>query len=289
MFSSSLDGVLIALLPAAVCFVLARRPAFFAVPAQLMASRPLIVKQSTWIAPVLMIGTLAALPLMIWLIVHRSTDMQYATFGLTALAALWGAYRLAGRPALAIAGMLVVLSVLEPRLGGNATTSLLAVLAGLGIANVVAVTLRPRPLIIFLAAFAAVDLLLVSSGLTRATLVHLPVAGTFGQMTATAKPFMRIQAGALLLGVGDVVYAALVAAVLVARRAPLRLTMFVSVAYAMGMLVVASCALRSGAMLPATLPGAFALAVMWGVCRWNAAEHGHGRASSTGAAPAAVA
>ena len=140
-------------------------------------------------------------------------------------------------------------------------------LAGLGVANVVAVTLRPRPLIAFLAVFAVADLVLVSSGLTRATLVHLPVAGTFGELTATFKPFMHIQVGPMVLGIGDVVYATLVAAVLVARRASLRLIVFVSVAYAMGMVVVATYAVQTGAMFPATLPGAFALVAMWSVCR----------------------
>ncbi len=117
--------------------------------------------------------------------------------------------------------------------------------------------------------FAVADLVLVSSGFTRATFVHLPVAGAFGELTVTLRPFMRVQAGSVMLGIGDIAYATLVAAVLVARAASLRLIVFVSVAYAMGMVVVAACAVHSGAMLPATLPGAFALAAMWGVSRAN--------------------
>jgi hypothetical protein len=170
---------------------------------------------------------------------------------------------------MAITGVLVVFSAVTPGQGGRAPISLLSALAGLGVANLVAVTLRPRPLIIFLAVFAVADLVLVSSGFTRATFVHLPVAGAFGELTVTLRPFMRVQAGSVMLGIGDIVYATLVAAVLVARGASLRLIVFVSVAYAMGMVVVAACAVRSGAMLPATLPGAFALAAMWGVNRSN--------------------
>jgi hypothetical protein len=77
-----------------------------------------------------------------------------------------------------------------------------------------------------------------------------------------------------MLGIGDIAYATLVAAVLVARGASLRLIVFVSIAYGMGMVVVAACAVHTGAMLPATLPGAFALAAMWGVNRSNVERSG---------------
>lgn len=269
MLSVSLDGLVVAFLPAVVCLVLALRPAFFAVPAQLVSDRPLTLTDNRWIAPALIIGVLATVPALIWLTVHMSTATQCATFVLTGLAALWGAYRLAGWQAMAITGVLIVLSAVTPGQGGQVATSLLAVLVGLGVANLLAVTLRLRPLIIFLAVFAVADLVLVSSGFTRATFVHLPVAGAFGELTVTLRPFMRVQAGSVMLGIGDLVYATCVAAVLVARRASPRLIVFVSVTYAMGMVVVAACAARSGAMLPATLPGAFALVAMWGAQRSN--------------------
>jgi hypothetical protein len=270
VLSLSLNSMVIAFVPAAICLVLALRPAFFAAPAQVASNRPLMLAENRWIAPALIIGALAAVPAVIWLTAHTSTAMQYGSFLLTALAALWGAYRLAGWRAMTITCVLVLFSAVTPEQGGRAAISLLSVLAGLGVANVVAVTLRTRPLIVFLAVFAVADLVLVSSGFTRATFVHLPVAGAFGELTVTLRPFMRVQAGSVMLGIGDIVYATLVAAVLVGRRAPLRLIVFVSVAYAAGMVVVAACAVRSGAMLPATLPGAFALAAMWGVNRSNA-------------------
>ena len=272
MLSVSLDSMVVAFVPAAVCLVLALRPAFFAAPAQLASNEPLMLTQNRWIAPALIIGVLATLPAVIWLTVHTSTAMQYGSFVLTGSAALWGAYRLAGWPAMTITGVLVVFSAVTPGQGGRAVISLLSVLAGLGVANLVAVTLRPRPLIIFLAVFAVADLVLVSSGFTRATFVHLPVAGAFGELTVTLRPFMRVQAGSVMLGIGDIAYATLVAAVLVARGASRRLIVFVSVAYAMGMVVVAACAVHTGAMLPATLPGAFALAAMWGVNQSNVAR-----------------
>jgi hypothetical protein len=264
MLNVSLDSMVVAFVPAAVCLVLALRPAFFAAPAQLASNKPLMLTENRWIAPALIIGVLATLPAVIWLTVHMSTATQYGSFVLTGCAALWGAYRLAGWQAMAITGVLVVFSAVTPGQGGRAATSLLSVLAGLGVANLVAVTLRTRPLIIFLAVFAVADLVLVSSGFTRATFVHLPVAGAFGELTVTLRPFMRVQAGSVMLGIGDVV-----AAVLVARGASLRLIVFVSIAYAMGMVVVAACAMRSGTMLPATLPGAFALVAMWVVHRSN--------------------
>jgi hypothetical protein len=267
MLSLSLDSVLVAFVPAAVCMVLALRPAFFAAPVQLASNKPLMLTEKRWIAPALIIGVLAMLPAVIWLTVHMSTATQYGSFVLTGSAALWGAYRLAGWRAMAITGVLVACSAVTPGEGGRAAISLLSVLAGLGIANLVAVTLRTRPLIIFLAVFAVADLVLVSSGFTRATFVHLPVAGAFGEPTVTLRPFMRVQAGSVMLGIGDVVYATLVAAVLVARGASLRLIVFVSFAYAVGMVAVAACAAHSGAMLPATLPGAFALVAMWAVRR----------------------
>jgi hypothetical protein len=269
VLSLSLNSMVVAFVPAAVCLVLALRPAFFAAPAQLASNKPLMLTENRWIAPALIVGVLATVPVVIWMTAHTSTAMQCGSFVLTASAALWGAYRLAGWRAMAITGVLVVFSAVTPEQGGRAAISLLSVLAGLGVANVVAVTLRTRPLIVFLAVFAVADLILVSSGFTRATFVHLPVAGAFGELTVTLRPFMRFQAGSVMLGIGDIVYATLVAAVLVARRAPLRLIVFVSVAYAAGMVVVAACAVRSGAMLPATLPGAFALAAMWSVNRSN--------------------
>lgn len=269
MLGVSLDSMLVAFVPAAVCLILALRPAFFAAPAQLASNQPLRFTENRWIAPALIIGVLATLPAVIWLTVHTSTAMQYGSFALTGSAALWGAYRLAGWRAMTITGVLVVFSAVTPGQGGRAVISLLSVLAGLGVANLVAVTLRPRPMIIFLAVFAVADLVLVSSGFTRATFVHLPVAGAFGELTVTLRPFMRVQAGSVMLGIGDIAYATLVAAVLVARGASRRLIVFVSVAYAMGMVVVAACAMHSGAMLPATIPGAFALAAMWGVNRSN--------------------
>jgi hypothetical protein len=269
MLSVSLDSMVVAFVPAAVCLVLALSPAFFTAPAQFASNKPLTLTENRWLAPALIIGVLATLPAVIWLTAHTSTPMQYGSFALTGSAALWGAYRLAGWRAVAITGALVVFTAVRPGQGGRAAISLLSVLAGLGVANLVAVTLRPRPLIIFLAVFAVADLVLVSSGFTRATFVHLPVAGAFGELTVTLRPFMRVQAGSVMLGIGDIVYATLVAAVLVARGASVRLIAFVCVAYAMGMVVVAACAVRSGAMLPATLPGAFALAAMWGANRSN--------------------
>jgi hypothetical protein len=265
--SVTLDGLVIAFVPAALCLVLALRPAFFAVPVRLASNGPLTLSENKWLAPALIVGVLATLPALIWLTVHMSGATQAGTFVLTGLAALWGAYRLAGWQAMAITAVLVVFSAVTPGQGGPAATSLLSVLVGLGVANLLAVTLRPRPLIIFLAVFAVADVILVSSGFTRATFVHLPVAGAFGELTVTLRPFMRVQAGSVMLGIGDLVYATLVAAVLVVRRASPRLIVFVSVTYALGMVVVATCAVRSGAMLPATLPGGFALLAMWVVQR----------------------
>ena len=221
VLSLSFNSMVIAFVPAAICLVLALRPAFFAAPAQVASNRPLMLAENRWIAPALITGALAAVPAVIWLTAHTSTAMQYGSFLLTALAALWGAYRLAGWRAMTITCVLVLFSAVTPEQGGRAAISLLSVLAGLGVANVVAVTLRTRPLIVFLAVFAVADLVLVSSGFTRATFVHLPVAGAFGELTVTLRPFMRVQAGSVMLGIGDIVYATLVAAVLVGRRAPL--------------------------------------------------------------------
>ena len=263
----SLDSLVIAFLPAVVCLVLALRPAFFAAPVQLESDGSLLLAEKRWTAPALIIGVLASLAPLIWLTAHMATMTQCLSFLLTSGAALWGAHRLAGWQAMAITGVLVAGCAVTPGQGGQIATSALSVLAGLGAAQLVAVTLRPRPLIILLAVFAVTDVVLVASGFTRATFVHLPVAGAFGQLAVTLRPFMRVQVGPMMLGIGDVVYASLVAAVLVARRASPRLIVFVSVAYAMGMVVVAACADSSGVMLPATLPGAFALVSMWWVLR----------------------
>jgi hypothetical protein len=263
MLGLSIDGLLVACLPATVCLLMSLRPAFFAMPSNLISNRAPSLKGNGWIGPAVILACPAALALMLWLAIHMPSPTEWCAFALTGCAAVWGAYRLAGWPASAITGALVVFSVLKPGLGGHAAPSLLALLAGIGCANAVAITFRFRPLVIFLALYAAADIVLVSSGLTRTAFVHLPAAGALGVMTDSLRPFMRIQLGPVMLGIGDVVYATLVAAVLVARRAPLRQIVFVSLVYMVGMVFVAIWAFRSGAMLPATFPGACALGAMW--------------------------
>jgi hypothetical protein len=258
--------IALACLPATLCLVLTARPQFFAVPT-LLSARGRVTQLHGKLLVLTVLGCLLAVPLTLLAFADDAHIALAVGTAASFAGATWGAMRVCGSVnvnAALGASAAAVVAVLAFAGGGSAiwAANALSLCAGLGAAHLLHMAFSRKALIFFLAAFAALDIVVVASGLAVAAVHQLPLVGAFAATHSQALIFNRIQIGGVLLGSGDVAYAALVAALIVAAGVGRVRALGLCFCYALASIAFAAWATSSGSAMPATLPGAFVLVLL---------------------------
>lgn len=255
-------------LPPVICYTLARKSAFFAVPPVLrdhaassqMRGTPLVAT---------MIGCLAVVPLMLLALGTGAPAAMLFGALFSTLAALWGGYAVAGVRGVSVVALLAAAAIWA---GGPAAlwaANLCSVCAGLGGGHLLAGAFPQRALLVFCVAFVVMDILVVGGGLLSGAVNQLPLAGSFGSELADPPLFNRVETGGVLLGAGDITFAALVAMITVGVGLSHRRLLALCGVYLLAMWSLVAYALISLQAVPATLPGLVALAALFALGRAN--------------------
>jgi hypothetical protein len=215
----------------------------------------------------MVIGCLLAVPLTL-LAFSQNSAVALDLAGLASfVGALWGAMRLASAFGIhaglgAAAAILAAVIAFSGASGASGAANALAVCAGLGAAHLLYIAFSRKALLIFMVAFAAMDVLIVSSGLVTSAIHQLPLVGVFNGSGGRAHVlvFNRVQVKGALLGSGDIAYAALVAAIIGGTNLK-RVSAYLSCClYALAAIALAAFATSDNTAVPATAPGVIALA-----------------------------
>jgi hypothetical protein len=268
----SLVALALSCLPAAICLALATRPSFFLLPA--WAKRRGDIQLRGRVALLTLAGCLAMVPAQMLLMASGARVAIIEASAVSLVAALWGLSRLLGARLGVVVGVALGAAVLIPGRQALWAADALAVAAALGGAHLFRAAFSRRLLRAFCLSFAGLDVVLVASGLITQVIGRLPVPGSLSFGSGALPVFDRLQAGGATLGTADVLYGALIAA-LVACEAPARWrVLLVCASYGACALGQAIWVLSDQATAPATLPGLVALGVLAVSGRWDRAIAG---------------
>ena len=255
-----LPALLLACLPAFICFLVSNQPDFFTVPknwhkqvSQELHGKSLVLT---------IICCAMVIPITLFGIISGSTSVLVFLSLSSAIAALWGLFRLAGPRALIVGILLIIVAWLSKTDLALWASNILSIAAGLGAAHFLNSIFSRKALKMFCLTFAGLDIVLVGSGLLSQAINQLPLNGSFIPVAPHLDAFNRIIAGGALLGTGDIAYGALVAALIISAKPTRRQVAGTCFLYAGLGLGMAAFALHTGYAVPATLPGFLALVVL---------------------------
>lgn len=193
------------------------------------------------------VGVLLVVPAFLLLLSMNSSSAYLLGFAFSAAGALCGAY-IINRYLLIVAFVLLCFP------SSLLTMNVLSIFGGFAAGVLLGNLLSKKLLWWFLLSFAALDCLIVFGGLTEAAVANLPLPGVFSTTDFSSLPiYNRIEVSSMMLGAGDIAYAALVAYAV--QRRKLFFVYFAATAIFIGFGVAFSLS------LPATVPGLVVLLV----------------------------
>jgi hypothetical protein len=182
---------------------------------------------------------------------------------LSAGVAVWGAYQIAGVCGLvgALSLLFVTISPWDPYLLAFGALSLLG---ALGAARLLVRRLPVTALRTGLLMFAVFDIIFIVSGVGQQVTELLPALFDSPSFFRGPPLLNRIWLGGQVLGAGDILFAALLATVVIRMRARRSEIVLATGCYAVLALALFATAQHEQIAVPATLPGAVALLVFLG-------------------------
>lgn len=260
--SATVAQILFSCVPALVCAGLFLRPKFFRRPTGVYRRANLKDEAGSAKLTATAVAMLVVVPLSLLAFMAQIPLWLVGAFVLSSLAALWGAVRLFGRTGYFVTVPLLLLAtVVGGSLSATWAANILAVMAGIGCAQMLSGFITQRLLVAFMFAFAILDGVIVYAGLPQGAINA--ISAGFGHWAASLPVFNRIEIGSFALGSGDVLYAALVAFLLISYKATKFQALAVGGIYLLMQALLVDVVVTGGGAAPATLPGAIAIGVFF--------------------------